>query len=488
VKLWPHQERGIEALRVSLRTHRSVLGVAPTGAGKTVLGGWMARQSMAKGYRVLWIAHTKELVAQPFEQFKLLGLAPGIIQSGITPSPDALVQVATIQTLVRREMPPADLVVFDEAHLHVGTASSQRVIDAYPKAWFIGLSASPWRLDGRSFAPQYTDLVTIASPEELIQQGILVQPTYYAPSEPDLTGVATVGGDYEKSGLEVACDKPQIVGSVVDSFLGLAKGQAILYAVSRKHSRDCAEALCKAGVNAVHLDGETPDRERDRIIAEFKAGRIDVICNVEVLTTGFDHPGLSCVIIARPTKSVALWMQMVGRAMRRHPGKTHALVLDHAGNTMRLGFAHVSRAWTLEREKKRQGQTSMALTTCKQCFACFLSGTSACPECGYIRPVADLRVIAREGQLVEVTKAFTPEQKLSEFLSLCEQAIRLRLSRDFVKRKFYEKFDHWPRGVKWPPALPVNIALEREKLERVAQAKGLGSWWVEKKLKEMVGR
>ena len=490
MELWPHQKSGIESLRASLRNHKHIVGVSPTASGKTFLGGWMSREALSRGHRVLWIAHTKELVSQPVEQFIKLGMNPGIIQAGVRPTPDALIQAGTIQSIVRRELPSADLVFIDECHLFVETTSARRIFDAYPKAWIIGLSASPWRLDGRSFSPQYTDLVTIATPEELIDQGILIQPTYYGPDQPDLSDVNTVGGDYEKNGLELACNKPDLIGSVATSYLTYARGrQAILFAVSRNHSRECAEALCAVGVRAVHLDGETPDKERDRIISEFKAGLIDVVCNVEVLTTGFDHKDVSCVIVARPTKSVALWMQMVGRCMRSAPGKRSAIVLDHAGNTYgrpdSLGYAHVSRAWSLVREKKKSKQAMVPLTMCKGCFAVFPAGINACPECGHVRPAAEMKVVIGEGSLVKITKAFTPDQKLTKFHDLCAEAIRFKMSRDYVKRCFHKTFGHWPRGMKWPDALPVDIELERGKLQRVAESKGLGSWWVEKKLKEM---
>lgn len=484
VSLWPHQVRGIDALRASLRKHRRVVGVAPTGAGKTVLGGWMARESIGRGYRVLWIAHTRELVAQPLEQFQMLGLCPGVIQSKIAPTPDARVQLATIQTLVRREMPPADLVVFDEAHLHIGTDSANRVLAHYPNAWIIGLSASPWRLDGRSFSSQYDDLVVIASPEELIECGILVRPRYFDPSRPDLSDVRTTDGDYEPEGLALACDKPQLIGDIVESYCERARGrQALLFAVSVQHSRNCRDALLGAGVRAAHLDGDTPTGEREWIISEFKAGRIDVICNVEVLTTGFDHRALSCVIVARPTKSVALWMQMVGRALRACHGKTDAIVLDHSDNTQRLGYAHVSREWSLERAKKKPAAPGMTLTTCKKCFAVYESHVVTCPECGHVRIVEQAPVRIGKGTLTEVSVAFTPDQKKREFQRLCDEAIRYRCTRDYVKQKYRKAFGMWPRGVTWPAGLPVDRIAEQAKFERIATAKGYGSKWVEQRMR-----
>jgi len=491
VKLWPHQERGIRDLRDALVSldegEQRVLGVSPTGSGKTVLGAEMCSLAVAKGSRVLWMAHTRELVDQPVAEFRSHGLHVGIVQASRRADPTAPVQVGTVQTLARRDVvPEADLVVIDEAHLHVATQSIQRTLAHYPHAQVIGLSATPWRLDGRAMDAIYRRIVTIARPSELIEAGILVPARMFRPSVPDLSKVKHAGGDFEQRGLAEACNKSQLIGDIVSTYLRHAQGMStILFAVSVEHSIACRDALLAAGVPAEHVDATTPDSERDAVLARLRSGETKVVCNVQILTTGFDHKGLQCIICARPTESVALWVQMCGRALRAANGKRAALILDHSDNTLRLGAPHADREWTLEGKAKRKAAPVVGtpLKLCQQCFAVVPSHLSRCPECNTMFVSQSQSVTTLPGMLVEVSYAPTPDQKRTEFYRLCE--VGRTLSRDFVKRQFHKKFGHWPKGYDWPAWLPLDVVAERIKLERVAASKGFGSRWVENRIAEL---
>lgn len=504
MKLWSHQQAGLEKLREAFaslpQNEQRVLGVAPCGAGKTITGAAICNGAIKQGNRVLWIADRSELIDQPAAVFREHGLHVGIIQANRQQDNSAPIQVGTIQTLSRRKnFPPANLLVWDECHLHFNLRA-QRVLDAYPGCPVLGLSATPWLLNNRSLGTIYKKLVVIAQPSELIAAGILVKPRVYGPNLPDISSVHTTDGDFDLKQLEKICDKPTLVGDIAKTYVSIARSRgrlrhAILYAVSREHSRSCRDAMRAIGLRAEHVDGDTPAAERKALIDAFKAGEIDVLCNVDILTAGFDFPALECIICARPTQSLALWIQICGRVLRSSPGKNDAVILDHSGNWLRHGFPHADRTWTLETTKRRMRPAAPApLRTCMQCFAVQSVGPLACLECGAVFPVNPREVHSIGGNLTEITQAWTQEQRNEEFERLCRIAITGKLSRDFVKRGYKTKFGMWPRNMKWPAALPVDIRYERQKLESVAERRGYsrdGSGrfpWVEKKLIEMAGK
>ncbi len=503
MKLWPHQERGLSELREAFASlpvgEQRVIGCAPTASGKTVVGAAICESAISLGNRVLWVADRTELIDQPVETFRRHGLHVGIIQANRPEDPSAPVQVATIQTLTRRKSyPDANVIVLDECHLHANNRADQ-LIAAYPEGSILGLSATPWLLNNRSLGSIYKKLVVIARPSELILAGILVKPRVFGPNLPDLSNVRTMDGDFDLKQLEKICDRPTLVGDIAATYVSIARNgnrprSAILYAVSREHSRSCRDAIRAIGLRAEHVDGDTPKSERKTLIEAFKAGQIDVLCNVEILTTGFDFPALECIICARPTQSLALWIQICGRVLRSSAVKSTAIILDHSGNWLRHGLPDADHEWVLETSKKRRRLPAPApLRTCLQCFAVQPIGPLCCLECGAVFPVEprDVRKIA--GSLTEITQAWTQEQKVKEFDRICQIAITGKLGRDFVKREYKKKFGMWPRIPKWPAALPVDVRYERQKLENVAMQRGYnrdanGRFpWVEKQLTAMVG-
>lgn len=469
-----------------------MLGCAPTGSGKTHLGAAICSGAVAKGNRILWIADRTELIDQPVAAFREHGLHVGIIQGNRPSDPSAPVQVATIQTTTRRQQyPDANIVVVDECHLHLNDRA-ERLIAAYPNASILGLSATPWLLNNRSLGSIYKKLVVIAQPSELIAAGILVKPRVFGPNIPDVSSVHTVDGDFDLRELEKICDKPTIVGDVAEMYAASSRPSAILFAVSRNHSRSCRDALRSAGVRAEHVDGETPADERKSLIDALKSGRIDVLCNVDILTAGFDFRGLGCVICVRPTQSLALYIQMCGRALRSSHGKHTAVIVDHSGNWLRHGYPHADHEWTLEPTKRiRKNTKNYSLRTCLQCFAVLPMGTVTCTECGTMFPVEPREVRHVNGNLTEIHNAWTREEKQAEFARLCDAAVSIGLSRQYVRRKYKEKFGMWPRKMVWPKSLPLDVRHERQQLERVAETRGYnrdanGKFpWVEKQIAEI---
>ena len=481
--LRPYQERAIDSLRQGVRSGlRRQLLVCPTGGGKTVIAAEMIRRSVSLGKRVAFMVPRRELVGQSTDKLGRFGIEAGVVMADDPRRNDAcLVQVCTVQTLARRigRLPPADLIVFDEAH-HVSSASCRRILEEYPQAVVIGLTATPWRSDRRGLADVFEGVVVAATPRELMDSGALVGYDAFAYYSPDLTGVRSVGGDYHQGTLEVVCNTPTVVGSVVGEYVRHAWGRsAIVFAVTVAHSRALVEAFEAAGASAAHIDYETPRGERERLLAGFASGEIGVISSVGILTEGFDVPRAEVGILARPTKSLSLYLQMVGRVLRPSPatGKSRALIHDHAGNILRHGFPEDERDYTLKTTPKRD----VDLNTCPLCRFVFgrVRPDGTCPNCHELirdpgdgeaeprrrrlrerdgerldraaiermrqqRAAAGVRRELTDQQLRRAARA-TREEKAAEFLRLRLVASDRGFQKGWVGHQYRETFGHWPR-------------------------------------------
>lgn len=367
-----YQDRAIQAAREKLRTCQRVLINAPTGAGKTVIAASIVKSAVQKDSRVLFLAHRRELISQAADKLDDFGVINhGVIMRGHAKARNthAPVQVASVQTLIRRDLPPADLIIIDECHRAI-SPTYLNILENYPRAKVLGLSATPERLDGKGLDSLFEDMVVVATVPELIERGFLIRPdAYVAPVDVDLTKVKKVRGDYAEGALQDAMDTPELVGDVVEHYIRHGRGlPAVAFASGVQHSQHLADAFQREGIGVAHLDGETPNGERSRIIADWRAGKIQVVTNVQVLTEGFDFPGLYCCILARPTKSVSLYLQMVGRVMRPDSGKPGALILDHGGLLAEHGPPWVDRVWTLQGEVKKKRDPRL-IKTCKCGFA-----------------------------------------------------------------------------------------------------------------------
>lgn len=455
-------------------------------SGKSRCAGEVCAGAVRLDSTAIFICHVTELVDQAVKEFRNeFGLRVGIIQADRPTDPDAPIQVASIATLARRDISRYDIVAFDEVHLHVGTATAERVIAANQDSDILGFSASPWRLDGQPMGSLFRAIVPLASYSELIDTRILVPSRVFGPSHPDLSKVHTRDGEFDPGETEEAINTPQLVGDVASTYTRLAytssgHRSAILFAHSAAHSEACRDALRAQGHRAESLDYKTPKSTRKEMIEALRAGEIDVLCNQNILTAGFDMRSLGCVIDAAPTQSLARYMQRIGRGMRASPetGKTDLLVLDHSGNVFRHGFAHADRTWTLEAAQKPSPKESIpSLRTCSACFAIF-PPVPVCPECGFVFQVQAREIPQRDGILREVTKAPTRDERQASFDELCQLAIRLRRGRGFVKSQYEERFGVQPR-FDWPAALPENLAKKRAGLERVAETRGYPKSWVD---------
>jgi DNA repair protein RadD len=403
-----YQQTIVADARTSFRDGmRSVLVQLATGGGKTVLGSFMVSGSSKKGLTCWWLVHRRELLTQASRTFHEMGIDHGVIAGGRSSDHENRVQIGSIQTVARRldRLPPPDLIVFDEAH-HLGAAQWQRVYDEFPRAHVVGLTATPWRLDGKGLGNWFETMIEGPTVADLIDQGSLSTYRLFAPSTPDTSTVATAMGDFKNRDLAAVMDKPAITGDAVSHYRSLASGKpAVAFAVSIEHSKHVVDQFRAAGIAATHVDGQMDHAERDRTIAAFVAGQIPVLSNCDLLGEGFDVPAIEAAILLRPTQSLSLHLQQIGRALRPSPGKAEAIILDHAGNCMRHGLPDDDREWTLaDREKRKARQAAeVQIRTCTKCFRVYRPAAK-CPGCGFIPAAQAREVEQREGELVEVDR------------------------------------------------------------------------------------
>lgn len=413
IPLRPYQAAAIDGVRDAYRAGaRAPLLVAPTGAGKTVMFGFVSGETARRGKRVLILAHRRELIRQASRKLYETGVPHGIIAPGHTPTRD-LVQVASVQTLGRRlhqEREPFDLIVIDEAH-HAVAGQWADIVAAFPAARLLGVTATPERLDGRGLGVEaggcFDAIVLGPTVGELVEGGFLTPTRIFAPAEaPDLSGVRTRGGDFEVGALADAMSRPQIVGDAVAEYAKRAPGQpAILFSPSVAHAEAMAEAFRAAGWRAVAASGQTEASKRDAAIAGLATGAVQVLCSCDLISEGLDVPAVGAVILLRPTKSLGLYLQQVGRGLRPAEGKTHLVVLDHAGNTLRHGPPEMPREWSLAGRPKRAKKDDEEAPPARQCPECFAvhSPAPTCPECGHVYEVKAREIEHVAGELQDVT-------------------------------------------------------------------------------------
>ena len=387
------------------RGARRVLVQAPTGAGKTALTAQMLARAVERGKRAWFLVHRVELLRQSVSAFATAAdLQVGVIAAGFPATPDAPVQVCSVGTLTRRlrALTPPDFVVFDECH-HVASASWSAIAQTLPLAHHVGLSATPQRLDGRGLGPYFDALVVGPSTADLIAQGWLSPYRLFAPGRPPtLTGVHRVAGDYNKRELSTAMTESTVVGDAVSHYQQhCPDARALIFAWSLDASRQIAQQFRDVGVDARHVDGDTSSYEREDTMRRFRAGDTRVLCNVDLFGEGLDVPAVDALFLLRPTQSLGLYLQQVGRGLRPADGKPHVTIFDHVTNWERHGLPDDDRTWSLDGATKKAAETVMACKRCPVCFAVVRLAVKVCSSCATPFVVQSREVARVEGALVE---------------------------------------------------------------------------------------
>ena len=457
-----YQRDVIDRIKAEIASgHGRICLVAPTGSGKTVIAVALIAEG-GLGRRVLFVVHRRELTAQTSSKLHDVGVDHGIIQAGFPTRPGEPVQIASIQTLHARavrtgtiDMPSADLVIIDEAH-HARARTYGQLIEAHPRAVILGMTATPWRGDGRGLGNIFEQLVECPSTAELTRDGYLVPVKIFAPSRPDLTGIRVERGDYVESQLAERVNTAKLVGDIVEHWHRLGEGRrTVVFTVNVAHSVHIRNEFRLSGALAEHIDGSTPIEERKKILTSFAAGSVDIVCNCAVLTEGWDRPEASCLILARPTKSLGLYRQMTGRILRPAPGKTDAIILDHAGSVFAHGFPDDEIVWTLHEDRRAENIAHVArgqhrtptLTPCPECSAVRFEG-QPCAACGW-HPVRKPRPVEiSAGELGPVSRDRSvraiPQDQQSFHRQLTWIAQERGYKPGWVAHKYRERFGYWP--------------------------------------------
>jgi superfamily II DNA or RNA helicase len=446
VTLRPYQEAAIQGLRDAFAAgYHSPLLVLPTGGGKTVTFSFMASRLAANGKQLAILVHRDELVDQVSETLARFDVPHGYIAAGRLYDKRHRVHVASVQTLARRmdRVAVPDYVICDEAHHCIGASTWGKVVAewrrANPALRLIGVTATPERLSGEGLGEVFDEMVLGPSTRELIDLGALAEYRLFAPSQQlDLSGVKSRMGDFIRGEVAAKVDKPAIIGSAVGEYRAKLNGApAVAFCVSIEHAEHVAEQFCAQGFRAAKLDGTMDRGVRRELVRDFGRGVIQVLTSVDVISEGFDVPGIVGAILLRPTQSLGLYLQQVGRALRTAPGKEAAILLDHVGNSARHGLPDDPREWSLlgrgARKAKGKAEDDVAIRQCPSCFAISPAAAAKCRECGAAFPIKARTIEEVAGTLseVEVMRAKREAKKEQAAAQTLEDLIRLGQSRGY---------------------------------------------------------
>jgi superfamily II DNA or RNA helicase len=473
-ELRPHQQRAIDMLRQSLaRGNRRVVVQAPTGFGKTLTAAKIVDGALAKGNRVIFTAPAISLIDQTVRAFEDEGITDVGVMQASHPRTDPMrpVQIASVQTLARREIPNAAMVIVDECHIR--STAIDALMAERDDVYFIGLSATPW---AKGMGLRWQDMVTPCSLAELIEAGFLSRFIAYAPDIPDLTGVKSVGGDYVESALEEIMGDAKLVGNAVHTWLDKGEDRPTLcFGVNTAHAKRLQGQFQANGISAEYVDAFTDRVEREYINRRFREGEVRVICSVRTMTTGVDLP-VSCIVDCAPTKSEMLHVQKIGRGLRVNEGTEDLIILDHAGNSIRLGLVtDIVHERLCDGNPPAKAEAREKLPKpCDNCGA--LRVGLICKHCGHVHAPATGHVTSLDGDLVALegsTKA-EPETRWSkqEFYSMAIWLDRKRGKGGKLAKGLYKGyFGVWPRGVLEYAMEPDQAFLNYEHARRIAYAK-----------------
>lgn len=416
--LRPRQIKAVQDIQQAYRSgYTAPTLVASTGFGKSHTAATIIRMALARGKRIWFIAHLREILQSTSEKLTAEGIPHGWIAAGAQGDRRLPVQVVMVQTLARRldRYEPPDMLIIDEAHLAVSD-TYQTVFEwarSGPKFWrkggahMLNLTATPIRLDGRGMGEISDILIPTCSTQTLIDEGLLAKLRYLKPGRPDLSGIHSRGGEYVSSELSELMQKPQVVGSALSHYQKHGAGRPGLgFAVDVKSARRMADEFSRAGLRCVAVCGEDDPVSRDQALTGIQSGQLDFVWNAKLWVAGVDAPVISYISDMAPTKSLTRYRQGLGRGMRTAPGKIDLIYADHAGNYDTHGNPLADVEWTLDGVGKSDRQASeFSVRTCPKCFSPNPSIRPVCGICGHEFEVKQREVEQVEGELEEIALA-----------------------------------------------------------------------------------
>lgn len=410
-QLHDYQERLVkEARQEIVKGNKGVLIQSPPGSGKSVIIAEIIKRATDKGGTVLFLVHRKELAEQ---------IAKTLQKHGVDIFKVKILTVVKARNKMHLMQTP-NLIVTDETH-HSRAKTYTEIYEHFSDSVRLGFTATPYRMNGKGFTDIYDSAVYGETVPDLIKKNNLAPFKYYSVNLTDQDALKKSStGDYTKKSIDSAVDKA-IYGDVVDHYKKLADGRrTILYAHSVDASESAAEEFNQHGITAVHADAKTPKVKREGIMRDFRNGEIQVLCNVDLISEGFDVPDCSCVIQMRPTASLVLFMQQSMRSMRYQPGK-QAIIIDHVGNYTRHGLPNTEHNWAehfegTSKKKKRRSDNDLIMKDCLNCFGVFEGNPDTCPHCGYaVKTEEQKNLEKRTAELVEIDQSFTVDYTLINY-------------------------------------------------------------------------
>lgn len=498
--LRPYQLKLIKDLYNKLSEgYRRVAIVAGTGAGKTIIAGKICADTRSRGFRLLFLVHLDVLVGQTHEKMRAFGLPCGFIKAGWREDPEAPIQIASVQTMLKRtwwQNWPADVVLYDEGHTTIFSQVGQQLLyETHRKAVHLALTATPYRLGKEQLGDHMETLVTSPVPAELQRMGFLAPMKYYgmpAGEGVDLADVKTVAGDFDERDLKNACDRPELVERIVEEWQRLAPDRrTIAFCVDVEHAQHVAEAFRGADIPADTVDGNTSIKQRHKRYKDLRDGKILVLTSCNVISIGFDEPSVEVGLLLRPTQSRALHHQQIGRVMRISPktGKTHGIILDQAGNLQRLGFPEDIQGYTLPTSSEPDEPGVAPKKLCPVCARVVWAAALVCPDCGYQWLVVEPELHTED--LVEVVNESRellnlPDQKalVAHFHSMRQRVFQEGFAPNLAMRFFYDKYgflpeDSWCLGSTFGLTSTLeDKQIYKKYLGKIAKRQGKSITWV----------
>ena len=421
----PHQERAVLGVRESMQSgNNRVVMEAPTGTGKTVIALAMISLAAERGVKVGVITSGRQLIYQMARKAEEAGLNYSVLlaNSKYEWNPDAQCLIISKDTLVARWgkvswRQPAMYIV-DECDVCI-SEQWLKVLKRSPRT--VGMTATPVTGQGEGLGFLYSDMVKVAPYSALIKSGRLVdipEGNVFSPYRPDLVGGKKSGGDWNQGWLAGRMNQQRLVGDIVSHWSRLASDRpTVVFCVNKAHTAAVCEAFTSAGIPAEFIIDETTQYERDQIFQRTESGTTKVIVNCATLTRGWDLPCISCAVLAKPTKRLRLYLQMVGRILRASPGKQDALLIDHSGCVWEHGWPTEDREWSLEGGEPTPNQESSGEQgekperQCPQCSLVLPGYRSECDHCGWKRLQRGQMVESEDGTLRSLTKRKRSKQE-----------------------------------------------------------------------------
>jgi DNA repair protein RadD len=468
----------------TIRRHRRVCLQAPTGSGKTVIIGALVAGAIAAGLRVLILATRTRLVRQLHERLDTYGIDHGILAASMPGYVNwgKPAQVASVDTLYRRcfvnnrmPIPIADVVVFDEAHLALG-ASRQKILNAYPHAWVFGFTATPAKTSGAPLREQFDELILGPSVTDLIASGNLVKPRVF--NQPLVTAKElkavrkdSKSGDFVTGEISAVMSRPKLIGDVVQNWLRIANGKrTLVFACDKAHGQDLVTEFRRAGVSCEQLTDNDDEQTREEVIARLEHGITHVVVNCFLLSYGIDIPAVECVVLARPTRSIVLYLQAVGRGMRPSPGKDVCLVIDHGRVVDALGPPAYDREWSLNEANANKSTADKVAKErksgdekprhCAECACEWLVSEEGnnCPHCGWQFVVKAKPVQVEQAELVAGKEMDADWASMDRFFAECCC---------WYMERWPERWQAKPTGGRWWAWMQTRRKFKRPDDERI---------------------